>query len=286
MSEAGKRAEHAFTRAAFSNIVTTDQGRVTANTGNLDAVIFCHEGTHGVMFDLALTASHAHLEEAKRTLNYLSDLLDTQASDSTGRPVGQKLWTDRSRYQPFERILVYFEEIPEFGGHAWITVVPASARPGDYQQWFQTEGKTRGQFEFRGLDVGTYEVRLHSKSGDREVRLRHAFAVGGSAAVTPETPRVLDSGIVVRTEKQVYTVNEQIAVTFQGLPADTDDEWITVVPYDAAAGAYKQWFYTNQKKSGTLDFHGLPAGEYEVRYYRSFDDKQTRAAYRFTVRAN
>ena len=69
-----------------------------------------------------------------------------------------------------------------------------------------------------------------------------------------------------RTQKQLYSPNEEIIVEFGGLPGSSGD-WITIVEKDYPSDRYGQWFYTEGKREGTLTFKGLNPGDYEVRLY-------------------
>ncbi|MFC1858677.1 protein kinase [Thermodesulfobacteriota bacterium] len=91
-----------------------------------------------------------------------------------------------------------------------------------------------------------------------------------SVPVKPKDKGVIRTSAAaeVWTGKKVYKPNEPIIVNYSGLPGNTQD-WLTVVKSSAADNTYKEWFYTNGKRSGSYQFKGLPAGHYEVRvYYR------------------
>lgn len=90
-------------------------------------------------------------------------------------------------------------------------------------------------------------------------------------------------GPTVRTKKVSYRPVEPITVEFSNLPAERTDEWITVVPYDYAAGKFRQWKYTGKKENGSLEFGGLTRGRYEVRYHYSNGDDEIRARHTFMV---
>ncbi|MEW6366900.1 MAG: hypothetical protein AB1714_19915 [Acidobacteriota bacterium] len=68
------------------------------------------------------------------------------------------------------------------------------------------------------------------------------------------------------TDKAVYAPNEPIVVTFSGMPGAAQD-WLTIAPAGSSAQTYGQWFFTGGKAEGTLTFHGLAPGHYEVRAY-------------------
>lgn len=70
----------------------------------------------------------------------------------------------------------------------------------------------------------------------------------------------------VRTQKQVYKPNESIFVEYHEFPGNRTD-WITIVPAGASDRTYREWHYTQGRRSGVLAFKGLPAGNYEARAY-------------------
>ncbi len=75
----------------------------------------------------------------------------------------------------------------------------------------------------------------------------------------------------VTTSKDVYETNEPIIVNYSGLPGNKGD-WITVVSEGTAAEEYGQYFWTDSRRAGSMDFSGLPAGKYEVRVYYNWPD--------------
>lgn len=81
-----------------------------------------------------------------------------------------------------------------------------------------------------------------------------AFVTGSAVAQT------------VRTTKAVFSPNEPIVLEYSGLPGNAQD-WTTVVKRGERDDTYGQWAFTGGKRSGTMEFQGEAAGEYEVRLY-------------------
>ena len=75
---------------------------------------------------------------------------------------------------------------------------------------------------------------------------------------------------IVKTAKDVYNEQEEITVTFSGLPGNSKD-WITLIKPNAPAREYGNWKYTKGKESGSLTFDGMRAGDYEVRVFFNTD---------------
>ncbi|MCB1120299.1 MAG: hypothetical protein KJT03_02020 [Verrucomicrobiae bacterium] len=87
----------------------------------------------------------------------------------------------------------------------------------------------------------------------------------------------------LQTEKSIYRPLEKIRVEFSSLPAGYPQAWITLVPADAAPGAFRQWRYTENKENGSVEFMGLTRGDYEARFHYSNSDKEIRARCSFQV---
>ena len=99
-----------------------------------------------------------------------------------------------------------------------------------------------------------------------------------TVAATYKTP---STGSSLSLSKYTYAANEQIVVSYSGLPGNAKD-WIGIFAAGASNDQYGQWFYTNGVKSGSMAFNGLAAGNYEVRlFYNDSYTLQNKAA--FTV---
>jgi hypothetical protein len=100
------------------------------------------------------------------------------------------LRTDRQRYPPSEKVVVYFSGLPA-GNDYQITIVTPSHSDNAYGTWYPTEGKTEGVIEdFRSGGDGVYEVRIISLNPDstRAVHARHIFTVGSAIYTPPAQP--------------------------------------------------------------------------------------------------
>ena len=178
--------------------------------------------------------------------------------------------SQKNPYPPGEQIIVNYSGFPG-NQKDWIGLVPASYPDEQGSQWFFTEGKQSGTMTFNGLPNGEYEVRGFFNN-EYAVRARYRFTVGN--ADPNAQPQV-------RTQKNVYAANEGIAADFSGFPGNQKD-WIGIAPASYKDDQLSQWFFTDGKQSGTINFTGLPEGSYEVRGY--FNNEYTvRARYAFTV---
>ena len=80
-----------------------------------------------------------------------------------------------------------------------------------------------------------------------------------------------NSAIRLTAVEATVAVGEKIVVRFSGMPGNATD-WITLVPATAPATQYAQWFYLGGRHDGTVEFTGMPLGNYEVRAYLSWPD--------------
>jgi hypothetical protein len=90
----------------------------------------------------------------------------------------------------------------------------------------------------------------------------------------------------VTPSKQLYAVGEPIVISFADFPGHTSD-WITIVPVGATNTAWGHWRYTQGGKSGSINFNGQSAGEYEARGYFNYSGTGSyviQASARFSVR--
>lgn len=165
-----------------------------------------------------------------------------------------------------EAILVTYSGFPG-NSNDWIVVVPATYTDEQLGQWFYTEGKTSGTMTFTALPSGIYEARGYFKNSYK-VETRYRFTIGNAA-------------VQVWTEKPNYAAKEMVTVNYTGFPGNKAD-WIAVAPTGYADDKATQWFYTDGKKDGSMQFNGLEAGNYEVRAYYN-NAYEVKARYAFTV---
>lgn len=87
--------------------------------------------------------------------------------------------TSKSSYLASEKILVTYSGLSGSKSD-WIAITKADLPANQFGQWFYTEGKTNGQFEYNALGPGTYEARVYFNWPDGQ------FAVKASARFTVE----------------------------------------------------------------------------------------------------
>jgi hypothetical protein len=144
-----------------------------------------------------------------------------------------------------------------------------------------------------GTEWGTNEVKIHGKKPGVTIIsfLDDNTGTFYQVEVTVKDPTEGGAGggegSFIKTEKLVYSPDQQILVKYFGLPGNKHD-WITIVKVDTADNQFAEWFYTEGKVTGDHLFKGLPAGNYEARLYFNWPEGkyQVKSRYRFTVQEN
>jgi hypothetical protein len=174
----------------------------------------------------------------------------------------------KSVYAPEERIVVNFSG---FSGNAkdWISIAQPGSADDKYIVWEYINGNRSGSVSFNGLPYGDYEIRGYYNN-EGIIRTRVSFKVGN-----------IDQNLSAKTLVRTYRKNEKIIVQFSGFPGNGKD-WISLAQPGSADDKYIVWQYTEGRQSGTMEFAGLPEGEYEVRSYFN-NESQIRSRYAFTV---
>ena len=185
-------------------------------------------------------------------LRYQSDRVDGVAARRAVRVVSSEIALGGPREvpagQPFE--------IPWKGPNGprdYITLVQADAADGAYTTYAYTKAGSPARLH-APITPGDYELRYQS---DREdgVFARRALVVK-PVEIMIDAPATVSAG-------------EQFEIAWQGPNGDQD--YITLVPADAAPGAYKEYSYT--RKGPTLTLHApLEGGNYELRYQTDRED--------------
>ncbi|MEZ4901502.1 MAG: hypothetical protein R2822_06955 [Spirosomataceae bacterium] len=125
---------------------------------------------------------------------------------------------------------------------------------------------------FDGLAYGDYEIRGYYNN-EGTIRTRLSFRVGNA-----------DRNLSVKTLQPSYKPSEKIVVQFSGFPGNARD-WISIAHPGSADDKYIVWKYTDGKQAGTMDFAGMPEGNYEIRAYFN-NEGIIKSKYAFTVIKN
>ena len=180
----------------------------------------------------------------------------------------QSISLTKSVYSPGERIVVNFSGFP---GNAkdWISIAQPGSNEDKYIVWEYTNGNRSGSVSFNGLTYGDYEIRAYYNN-EYKIKARVSFKVGNA-----------DQNLSVQTLQPTYKQSEKIVVQFSGFPGNAKD-WISIAQPGSDEDKYIVWKYTDGKQSGTMDFAGLPEGNYEVRSYFN-NEYKVRSRHAFTV---
>ncbi len=173
--------------------------------------------------------------------------------------LSQTVTTSKTVFAPNEEIIVQYSGFPiDCEQCDWITVVSAGADIQGYDaarwDWIS---KANGSISFKGLSAGKYEARGYINWPNERYegfRTNHKFTVEAGA-------------LTLETFKKTYASGESVFVWFEGLPGNKTD-WITIVPVGTPDNSYGEWYYTDGKTEGSMQFtKSLAPGQYEARLY-------------------
>lgn len=186
-------------------------------------------------------------------------------SVAPAQPAGIRL--DRRAYAPGMAITASYA-----GGSGsnrdWIDLTRAN---GSRLLWsYIPSTATSGQVSFSaGLsEQGSFLAHFYCCDGFNQIGGTQSFAV----TTAPRVDSALDS----------YAVNAPIEIQFLNGSGDTRD-WVGLYQVGKTDRKFLTWQYTGGARQGALSFSGLPAGDYEARFF--FRNSYTREAVTaFTVR--
>lgn len=134
----------------------------------------------------------------------------------------------------------------------FITIVPAGARVGSYQNYFYTTDGSPGT------------LIAPTTAGDHEIR----YLDGATNATVASVPIVV-AGRVITLELPVdVDAGTEFNVTWEAIEAPGD--YITIVPAASREGTYESYFYTAVGPTGTM-VAPMTDGDYEIRYVSGLD---------------
>jgi uncharacterized protein YkwD len=165
--------------------------------------------------------------------------------------------TEKDTYTSQEDIKV---NIGEMSGHEkdWVGIYPVDSTNEweNVLRWNWTEGIIEGTTTLTRLPVGNYEARIFfQNSFNLEGKYEFSIVDG-------------DNPTTIKTEKDIYTTNENITMTVTNLLGDNQD-WFAIYP-SGSSNAWEnviQWDWTNGIVNGQLVTNPLPKGDYEARVF-------------------
>ncbi|MBI5917226.1 MAG: hypothetical protein HY842_17785 [Bacteroidetes bacterium] len=199
----------------------------------------------------------AAVELRERLLYYIAT---GKTGTGTTTSAQVNLWLDKSSFSVGEKITVHYSGMP---GNAqdWVSLVEKGKPDNQFGPWKYTESKKDGSMLFDALPAGEYETRAYFNNG-YNVEKRVYFSVTGGTVNTggPAT------GTRLKLDKSTYVEGEKIVVTYFNLPGNATD-WIAMAEAGKPETQYGQWFHTQGKTAGTMEFNGLWPGNYEARLF-------------------
>jgi len=204
--------------------------------------------------------------EARVFLNNSYKVLAT-ASFSVVDEVFNTTVTTNSEAYLGDNISVTLSGMPGNSGD-WVGIF----KKGDPDVWekciaWKFDGKVKdGTYDLDSVPIGEYEVRIFLNNS-----MKRLAKAGFKVVVKPLNTKV-------NTDKLSYENGETITVSVEDMLGNQKD-WVGIFAVGAVSkfeNAY-DWVWTEAIKEGELTFHGLPAGEYEVRAFfnNSFEVKST-----------
>ncbi|THB69405.1 MAG: hypothetical protein D6B28_11485 [Gammaproteobacteria bacterium] len=187
-----------------------------------------------------------------------------------------KVYIDKVRYSPGEKIMVSFKASKGYGENAWIGVVPSGVSHGSAEEndlnavsYQYMDKQTKGKMTFQApIKYGTYDIRMHDDEFGKEV-----------AFVTFE---VKESTGTLALNKKKYKTGEAIKVKFTAPSWFSKDAWIglmrSTVPHNNVKLSEKhdlEKYTIDNRINGVMVFTVyLYSGEYDIRMFDSKDGSE------------
>lgn len=173
--------------------------------------------------------------------------------------------TNSASYTPGQSITVSWTGLPA-NANDWIALAPAGSSAPSVIRWVYTGGTVSGSATFAtGLtSAGTYVARAFANDSYVLLGESSPFSVTASAAVVTST-------------SATYAPNQDVTVTWTGLPTNAQD-WVAIAPAGSNDTTVTRWVYTGGQSSGGTTFAGGlgTAGSYVVRAF--LNDTYTKLA--------
>ena len=192
---------------------------------------------------------------------------------STFKP---KVYINKVRFAPGEKIKVSFRASKSYGENAWIGIVPSNIEHGSAEEndlnavsYQYMDKQTKGSMSFQApIKYGTYDVRMHDDEFGKEV-----------AYVTFE---VKESSGSIELNKKKYKTGEAIKVKFTAPSWFAKDAWIGLmrssVPHNNVKLSEKhdlEKYTIDNRINGVMVFTVyLYNGEYDIRMFDAKDGSE------------
>ncbi len=187
-----------------------------------------------------------------------------------------KVYIDKVRYSPGEKIKVSFRASKDYGENAWIGIVPTNIEHGSAEEndlnaisYQYMDKQTKGNMNFSApTKYGVYDVRMHDNEFGKEV-----------AHVTFE---VKESSGSIELNKTKYKTGEAIKVKFTAPTWFAKDAWVGLmrssVPHNNTKLSEKhdlEKYTIDNRINGVMVFTVyLYNGEYDIRMFDGKDGSE------------
>lgn len=184
-----------------------------------------------------------------------------------------KVYINKVRFAPGEKIKVSFKASKKYGENAWIGIVPSNIEHGSAEEndlnaisYQYMDKKSKGSMTFQApIKYGTYDVRMHDDEFGKEV-----------AFVTFE---VKESSGSIELNKKKYKTGEAIKVKFTAPSWFAKGAWVGLmrssVPHNNVKLSEKhdlEKYTIDNRINGIMVFTVyLYKGEYDIRMFDSED---------------
>jgi hypothetical protein len=222
----------------------------------------------------------------------------------TPASVEASLRLEKQVFLPNEEIKVYFTAPKAFEQNAWIGIIPSEVQHGSEEVNDQNDvayqylqGKTTGFLTFVApAQVGSYDFRMHNTDANGQEYASVTFQVGVSKIQNPgvmtnqaELGQQGQAGL--QLEKQTFTPNEDIKVSFAAPTGFSTNAWIGIIPSNIPHGNEAvndqhdmTYQYLQGKTSGLMTFKAPSTpGAYDFRMHDTDDNGKEVAFVSFTV---
>jgi len=199
-----------------------------------------------------------------------------------------KLALDKKIYIPRTSITVRFEAQPDYGGNAWVGIVPASVPHG--KEHVADEHDLAYRY-LRKQTAGTLTFEAPAEPGDYDMRMFNTDSLGVETASVPFSVAKPDDLGSIRLDKTEYAKYDPIHVTFVAYDWYADNAWIGIIPPDVphgketdSDGRYLTYQYIRGHEDGKITFQApTEMGTYTMRMFDSDDGGKETASVTFVV---
>jgi hypothetical protein len=174
------------------------------------------------------------------------ELIDESDPFTVASPSAGNVTTDLPSYAVSQPIQVSWTGLPG-NQNDWIAIATAGSPDTSVIAYVYTAGQAAGNTTFAGLSTaGNYVVRVFANDTYEKLG-EAAFTVTGGTFGS------------VSTDKANYSFDDNVVVTWSGLPGNAND-WIAIAPQGSSATTVTRWVYTAGVANGSFAFEAPSTG--------------------------